>query len=307
MPSQWHNEPWRKLYTNRKGDWQRLSVLARGVGSELIKYADDGGLILTLRSDEEAGRAVAALMGARVKEIKPTADAVDELLADGYLVLDGARVLIRNFIDAQSRRSPQAIRQQRWRERHGGSAERGGDNGDVTRGDDVGATGDVTRNATGDVTGDVTRSDQRDVETRRDETRRDETKKPAADPACVRVVESPIKIGDLDKAWWDVTGKPGGDGVQFEALLPMVVRAAEAKGEPPRAFFRRLLPAAVELLNEARLCGRHHGTLTAMELANPKTFARAVDWLDGQRTPEATDEPTRQTVAEALAAARGTP
>ena len=179
MTRKWFNEPWRKLYTRITGEWLRVPAVARGIGSELIKYASDDGLLLRLRDGERPGPAVAGMMSAQPRETRIVAGAVDDLLADHYLeVRDGGLLYIRNLKDAQERRSPGAVRQQRWRDRNGGDD--GAGDGDVTNDQDSDVTEGVTRNAGVGVTRDVT------VTGIRNETRRDETKdeKPSGKPGA---------------------------------------------------------------------------------------------------------------------------
>ena len=154
----WESEKWRKLYRRVDASWLRLPLLARGLGSELLKYAEDDGRIAVME-DEETGEAVCRLMGAHKTERKAVADLAAKLIADGYLVREAGALVIRNFVKAQSR-SSSAERQARFRERHGQG--RRGNEGDVTYGADRGVTRDVTSNghSNAPVTGTVTlRSD----------------------------------------------------------------------------------------------------------------------------------------------------
>ncbi len=110
----WHAEPWRKLYVGKSPAWLRLPVSARGLGFLLLTYCDEHGRIDI--GDDAPGVAVAYLLGARPKEHKRIADDISALLADGYLVLDGRTVTIRNFAEAQDR-TPAAKRTAEWRAR----------------------------------------------------------------------------------------------------------------------------------------------------------------------------------------------
>lgn len=108
----WHLESWRKLYRTCPPSWLRLSVSARGLGSELLKYAEDDGSIDI--GDDAPGVAVAYMLGARPREHKRIAEDVAELLRDGYLVVHGQKLQIRNFVEAQDR-TPGAKRTAAWR------------------------------------------------------------------------------------------------------------------------------------------------------------------------------------------------
>jgi hypothetical protein len=110
----WHAESWRKLYLAKSPAWLRLPVSARGLGRELLTYCDDEGRIDV--GDDPPGETIAYLMGARPKEHKRIAEDVDALIADGYLVLDGQTLAIRNFAEAQDR-TPAAKRTAEWRSR----------------------------------------------------------------------------------------------------------------------------------------------------------------------------------------------
>lgn len=141
----WESEKWRKLYRRVDAAWARLPVLARGLGSELLKYAEDDGRI-PVRPDEETGEAICCLMGARRAEWKAIESCVQSLLNDGYIVREEGAILIRNFVKAQAR-STGAERQARLRERRRAEPE----------------DGDVTDYGTRDVTVAVTSNALRDV------------------------------------------------------------------------------------------------------------------------------------------------
>lgn len=179
MATDWINEPWRKLYIRITADWLDLSVSARGLADELLKYADaDGWLMRATR--EEAGEKIAFLLGARPKEHARIAEDVAELLGDSYLVIENGRVRIRNFQTAQEKRSPHALRQARYRQRQ----KRDGESSqDVT----------PTRDASVTQERDATVTHGRDAMSQGNETKRNETKRESAS------AEEPeqLEIGDL--------------------------------------------------------------------------------------------------------------
>jgi hypothetical protein len=155
----WESEKWRKLYRRVDAAWARLPVLARGLGSELLKYADDDGRI-PVREDEQTGEAVCCLMGARRAEWKAIEACVQALLDDGYIVREAGAILIRNFAKAQAR-STGAERQARLRERRRENSSADGDDvpephggvtGEHPRNVTVGVTSNGTRDATGNAT-----------------------------------------------------------------------------------------------------------------------------------------------------------
>lgn len=112
MTTKWHLESWRKIYVTKSPSWLRLPVSARGLGRELLTYADDAGRIDI--GDDKPGVAIAYLLGARPKEHKRIAEDVQELLTEGYLRHDGQALVIRNFVEAQDR-TPGAKRTAEWR------------------------------------------------------------------------------------------------------------------------------------------------------------------------------------------------
>lgn len=112
----WESEKWRKLYRRVDATWLKLPVLARGLGSELLKYADDDGRV-ALQEDEETGEGLCRIMSAHKAERKLVSELVQKLLADGYIVREEGGIFIRNFVRAQAR-SSNAERQARYRERH---------------------------------------------------------------------------------------------------------------------------------------------------------------------------------------------
>lgn len=112
MAMRWHLENWRKLYVGKSPAWLRLPVSARGLGFVLLTYCDDEGRIDI--GEDAPGEAIAYLVGARPREHKRIAEDVEALLSDGYLVLDGSSLSIRNFAEAQDR-TPAAKRTAEWR------------------------------------------------------------------------------------------------------------------------------------------------------------------------------------------------
>lgn len=110
----WQIETWRKLYTAKPASWLALPVSARGLGRELLTYCDDKGRLPI--GDEAPGPAVSRIISAHRHELKRIDADIADLLKDGYLIHDGAMLIIRNFVPAQER-SSSAERQRRYRER----------------------------------------------------------------------------------------------------------------------------------------------------------------------------------------------
>lgn len=117
MATQWWREQWRKLYTKVDAQWLALPVSARGLADELLKYADEEGRLC--RSDIEGGipAEIARILGARRNEYKRIADDIEALTKDTFLVVVDGWLCIRNYVAAQERLSPEALRQRRKRER----------------------------------------------------------------------------------------------------------------------------------------------------------------------------------------------
>lgn len=283
---QWHNEPWRKLYTRIDGQWLRLSVTARGVADELLKYADEEGVLLALKEGEGRDEAVADLLSPKARERTFIVEAVADLFADTFLCQKGRKVTIRNFELAQERVTPAALRKRRQRDREQaeGVTETGtnaGQRRDQPRDKGVTAERDSHRDSHADVTR---------IETRRDETRRDK-KPPSRDPgtpdATPGTAQPPRGTAWLSRAFEQATQRPV-DVASCGILAPLVERAADLRGETRESFAPRLLFAAAELYADMRRRGVHHGTLTPGSLAvdpkgSGKYFAEACDIADGKR------------------------
>jgi len=148
----WAHETFRRLYCRTDAKWLRLSLLARGVGTELLKVADDDGRVFLI-PEEAPWECVARVLQAHPSDRKHLAKVVGELLADhgsddpAYLIVEGSALRIRNFRAAQGvvgtaeeirhERSKAAERQARYRQKKS-----------------IGASPDVTEGVTRDVTRD---------------------------------------------------------------------------------------------------------------------------------------------------------
>lgn len=112
----WHNESWVKLYIRRTAEWDDMSVMARGMGDELLKYAKNDGSLCRTKGREPA-MAVALVLKPKADELEAVVAGAAELLDDGYLVVAEGFVWIKNFEDAQERRTYNAVKQQRYRDK----------------------------------------------------------------------------------------------------------------------------------------------------------------------------------------------
>jgi hypothetical protein len=153
MARRWYNEDYRKLYTRQDAAWLKLSFCARGLADHLLRYAALDGSVLTLEPGEDLADELARTLSAKANERRIVKDSLDALIKDGYLVLDGHRLVIRNFVAAQERLSQEAARQRRKRDRDAAEpVTNQPGSGDIQR--DHGVTGIVTNgtNVTPNVT-----------------------------------------------------------------------------------------------------------------------------------------------------------
>lgn len=109
-------EPWRKLYVAESAEHRLLSVFARGMRDYLLRLAGEDGTILAKTADPKSD--LARLLGAEKPERALIAKAFEDLCRVGYLSYENDRLWITKFFDAQLARSPGAIRQARYKERH---------------------------------------------------------------------------------------------------------------------------------------------------------------------------------------------
>lgn len=191
MATQWWREPWRKLYTKLDAKWLGLTVSARGLADELIKYADADGRLFEVASPEEAGKEIALRLSAKPREYKRIAEDTRDLLKDTYLVIADGWLLIRNLREAQARLSPEARRQRAKRERDRLAKDDRDDDRDMSRDDDR----------------DHGVTDARDShrESNRSESSRDEKKQTHAHAH----VDDPLPERVSKRTWWEAWKKAG--------------------------------------------------------------------------------------------------
>lgn len=108
----WEDERYVRLYTRDTIDWLNLSLEAQALFSLLLRKVDRAGL-LPLGKHGERGVASAIGHPTRWDTIKP---ALDELLADGCIVVRDGVLLVPNFTEAQEARQSDKARQQKSRE-----------------------------------------------------------------------------------------------------------------------------------------------------------------------------------------------
>jgi hypothetical protein len=133
-------ESYRKLYVAESLEHRQLSLFARGLRDYLLRFAEEDGTLL--RGSANAAEDLCRVLGASAGERRHVLAATGDLMRIGYLTLDqDGRLWITRYVEAQERRSPGALRQQRYRDNHR----------DVTRDADSNATSDVTYSKLRDI------------------------------------------------------------------------------------------------------------------------------------------------------------
>ena len=90
----WEDERYVRVYTRDTLNWLALSFEAQGVLVLLLRKLDRAG-ILDLGNHGKRGIIIAIGHGHRWEQLAP---AVDELIRDGCLRIEGTRAIIRNFV-----------------------------------------------------------------------------------------------------------------------------------------------------------------------------------------------------------------
>ncbi len=108
----WEDERYVKVYTRDTADWLALSFDAQALFCLLLRKVDRAGVFPLGRQGKKA---VAITLGqaALWPRLEP---ALDELVADGCVLLDGDRLIIRNFLEAQEAKQSDRARQAKSRE-----------------------------------------------------------------------------------------------------------------------------------------------------------------------------------------------
>ena len=109
----WEDERYVRVYTRDTLNWLALSFEAQGVLVLLLRKLDRAG-IMDLGNHGKRGIIIAIGHGHRWEQLAP---AVDELLRDGCLRIEGTRAVAPNFIEAQEAQASDAARQRTKRER----------------------------------------------------------------------------------------------------------------------------------------------------------------------------------------------
>lgn len=214
MTRKWHNEDWRKIYTRLDGSWLALPWVARGLASDLIRYARDDGSLCDATDADEAGAELARILCAKADEVKLVKRGVSVLLADRYLIIQGGRLIVRNHADAQERLSPDARRKARQRERGSDRDKERDMSRDISGGSHADGHATVTGHSAG-------------VESSRVESKK-ETHTPRAG----------ARIGP-DKLWSESSGTLTADLGDLLRLREHIDAAAEKAGMDPDVLFCR--------------------------------------------------------------------
>lgn len=108
----WSDERYVRLYTRDTPDWQCLSFLAQGLFCLLLRKVDRAGVI-HLGKTGRKGAAIAVGHAHQWVQLEP---ALDELLADGCVRIEGDLLVLPNFLDAQEALASDAARAKKARE-----------------------------------------------------------------------------------------------------------------------------------------------------------------------------------------------
>jgi hypothetical protein len=109
----WENERYVRIYTRDTADWLALSFDAQSLFMHLCRKVDRLGFLDLGRHGK---RAVAVCLGQVALWKDRLEPALEELLTDGCIVVEGARLLIRNFVEAQESTKSGAQRQRDFKE-----------------------------------------------------------------------------------------------------------------------------------------------------------------------------------------------
>lgn len=159
----WSDERFIKVYTRDTTNWLSLSWQARGLFVLILRKLNRAGAIDLGRM---GAKGVAVHVDGSVASWPSIEPHLSELLADGCVVIEGATLMVPNFVEAQAATQSVAARKRTERER-----ERDG----VTKRDITSQNVTVCHAESHGVTRSHTAS--RDVTTRLEETRPDETRR----------------------------------------------------------------------------------------------------------------------------------
>lgn len=103
----WEDERYVRLYVRDTGDWVTLSWDAQALFVQILRKVDRAGV---LQFGKHGIRSLAAVIGHR-EMAERLAPALDELLADGCIQMQGDCIIVPNFIEAQEAKQSDKQRQ----------------------------------------------------------------------------------------------------------------------------------------------------------------------------------------------------
>jgi hypothetical protein len=136
----WSDERYVRLYTRDTPDWQCLSFLAQGLFCLILRKVDRAGVLPLGRS----GRKAVAIAVGHAHQWALLEPALEELLSDGCIRIEGDLLVVPNFLDAQEAEASDKARSKVYRERRRDLAKAGRKDG---REPDGGASRGVTAEA----------------------------------------------------------------------------------------------------------------------------------------------------------------
>ncbi len=119
MSATWGRD-WIKFYLHPSAQWELLPLSARGLGDELLRYADRATGSIAL--GKESLSALCRLLGAHPRERRRVKEDLEALKADGFCaVSDDGVLVIRNYLRAQSSVAPVTERVRATRAKQAGT------------------------------------------------------------------------------------------------------------------------------------------------------------------------------------------
>jgi len=110
----WSDERYVRVYTRDTPEWLCLSFPAQGLFCLLMRKVDRAGI---LPLGKLGRRAVAVAIGFAGDWVR-LEPALDELVADGCVHIEGDLLVIPNFLDAQEAESSEKARARKYREKN---------------------------------------------------------------------------------------------------------------------------------------------------------------------------------------------
>lgn len=113
MSLRWADERYVRVYTRDTPEWLSMSFLAQGLFVLLLRKVDRAGILPLGR----LGKKGAAIAIGHAHEWNRLEAALEELLDDGCIVIQGDRLVVPNFIEAQEAPASNKLRQAEFRAR----------------------------------------------------------------------------------------------------------------------------------------------------------------------------------------------